>query len=208
MKNMQLFDFDSLVWLNQRKRIRETGQDGIWYRALSAFLEVIKSRNEKISWLLSNLFFDTSSGRGLDLWGARYRISRLVEESDTAYKDRIRFTLSYRRKPGTIANVRSICISILECGSEEVEVLEVYNNYDNWIMGSTIATRDYAHHAYRIYIPKTTMVKRELLKRAIDTITIGGNYPEVWEVSEEPTDIYEPRLDAGPFGEKQYYRVY
>ncbi|MEM7182715.1 MAG: hypothetical protein AAF518_17510 [Spirochaetota bacterium] len=206
---MKLFDFNSWVWKNQRRQVRDLRSDSIWYRTLETFLQILVKRSEKVTWLWDNLFFGSSYGYGLDLWGARYRIPRLVGEKDLSYKDRIRFRLSYKQIAGTTANMKSVAAELVNVSSDKIIVERVYPNHFTigGVIGSPIGTRDYAHYTYRIYIPQTDAVKRGLLLWAIKTIETAGSLYELWEYTTDDTGIKTQRLSETPEDAKSNFRL-
>ncbi|EMY06286.1 hypothetical protein LEP1GSC029_3128, partial [Leptospira interrogans str. 2002000626] len=48
MSDFFQFDFDSIVWKNQRSLIRRKGESSLWYRALKALLSILSERASRL----------------------------------------------------------------------------------------------------------------------------------------------------------------
>ncbi|EMM99114.1 hypothetical protein LEP1GSC021_4773 [Leptospira noguchii str. 1993005606] len=191
------FDFNSLVWQNLRRSIRQTSplpvpmnengtgglSNSLWYRVLFAFLIVIQERLKRSNWLYKQIWVDTADGKGLDWWGARYGLSREPGESDSSYYLRILFLAEYRRLPPTLFTKKNLITRITGLSTDQIVVEQVFDF--KYRMGDPIGTilgsRDYCFYAFRIYIPSINKKSRQNLIRILDAINIGGNVWEIWE---------------------------
>ncbi|WP_061260289.1 hypothetical protein [Leptospira interrogans] len=191
------FDFNSLVWANLRRSIRQTSplpvsinengtgglSNSLWYRVLFALLIVIQERLKRSNWLYKQIWVDTADGKGLDWWGARYGLSREIGESDSSYYLRILFLAEYRRLPPTLFTKKNLISRITGLSTDQISVEQVFDY--KYRMGDPIGTilgsRDYCFYAFRIYIPSINKKSRQNLIRILDAINIGGNVWEIWE---------------------------
>ncbi|EIE02818.1 hypothetical protein [Leptospira licerasiae] len=227
------FSFDSLIWKNMRRTIRETtpspeemNADGtgglsnsLWYRILFAFLIVLQERLNRANWLYQQIWLDSASGKGLDWWGARYGLLRSPGEKDSSYFLQILFVLEYKRLPATIATKRALISRVTGHSIDRILVEQVYD-YQYRMgdpIGSILGSRDYCFHAFRIYVPSTNKTNRQNLIRILNATNIGGNVWEVWEeldsldplpVSSEGQVWKGTKLSEGPLGSERYWLVY
>lgn len=202
------FDFGSLIWANMRRRIRALGPDSFWYRFLSALLLVLSERVTRANWLLRQIWFETSDGSGLILWGQRWGIPPLYGEDLDAYRNRIIEERAHLRNP-TNATRKAIVSQILGEPVADVEIVRVYDHV--WTVGgpvgSPIASRDYAMTAYHIYAPAPIVddlaERGARIRRLIDRITVGAGWPEIYfnaGVGSVPSSgqTVGRRIDAAP----------
>ncbi|EMY04933.1 hypothetical protein LEP1GSC029_1866 [Leptospira interrogans str. 2002000626] len=108
MSDFFQFDFDSIVWKNQRSLIRRKGESTLWYRALKALLSILSERASRLSWLYRQMWLETSDTIGLVLWGVRYKIEKRPGESDDSYRTRLLLAKLFRLSVPTVATKRQV----------------------------------------------------------------------------------------------------
>lgn len=214
------FDFYRQVWANLRFKIRSilNPENSLWYKSLSAFLLVMQTRKEQVQWLYEQRYLESSSGRGVDWWGARYSLQRRPGESDELFKLRILFAKEIRRIPGTIARKKSLISILANLPIESIQIQFPYNHQFRVGDKSTliVGSRNYIHYAYRIYIKPIAREQRQNVIQMLESVNIGGSYWEIWEElsglsSYDTSDgqLYKGmKLSESPHGLSKYYLVY
>lgn len=205
----RVYDFYTWVWMNMRRAIRSLGVGSLWYRSLDALLGVLVNRSLKAEWLLNQIFIETASGRGLDMWGKRYLLYRNLGESDYDFRVRILIEYAIRKKSPSGTQRIDILSKVLKIDTSEIRVVNVYDYVFRvgGIVGKVCGTRNYDFFTYRIYLPALT---EDMINRAIwvmNYMNIGGNVPELW-VRDETGDVLDVPLYEPLTNPKLRYKVY
>lgn len=175
-----LFDFAGFVWSNLRLSVRRLGVESVWYKTLFALTSVFGKYSEKASWMYNQIWLDTATDNGLDLWGRRYRVSR-IGESDDDYRIRILQKKAINTSGVSLSDKRGYIASIL---GTDVSNVTINNNIrlSGFGMGSAIGgmvrSRNYTIYGFVIDIPfLITAAKRARMIELVKDTNLGGNYP-------------------------------
>lgn len=160
-----------------------TGETSLWYKLTFAATILLNDRSDRAEWLRNQIWLDSSSDIGLDLWGQRFGIPRNYGELDDDYRARI---ILERMIGGDASNKsrQQILQAIMGIDPAQIRIERVID--DHFAMGapigSPVGSRDYAMHVYRIYAPCPTDYQDRVDKvsKMLDKINIGGNYWELW----------------------------
>ena len=184
MNNRFSFSFVSFTWKNLRRKIRSLSSESVWFRVLSSLLQILSERSTRASWLYNQIWLESSSDYGLTLWGQRYGIPRLLNETDSDYKDRIFRERMFVGNGATNASRKKAIAFILGIPTTQIEIKQIRNFFGcGGVIGSPVGDLDYLKHIYRIYItgvenPEPTQIEK--LFSILDSINVGGNVPELW----------------------------
>lgn len=138
------FDFDSIVWKNQRSLIRKLGVDSFWYKVLRSILSILNERAVRLSWLYRQMWLETSDGFGLILWGARYKIEKLPGESDDSYRSRLLLAKLFKMSIASVSSKKQIIQFSTGLNPEEIRYFKVYNSEEAkncFVMGGALDQR-------------------------------------------------------------------
>ncbi|WP_061223639.1 hypothetical protein [Leptospira weilii] len=189
MSDFFSFDFDSVVWKNQRSLIRKKGEISLWYRVLKALLSILSERASRLSWLYRQMWLETSDTTGLVLWGVRYKIEKLPGESDDLYRTRLLLAKLFKLSVPTVATKRQVIQYATSLPADQISYVKLYTSEEGktgFKMGSEVdremIPRKYILNRYRFLFPKLSdSFDRNGLSKAVDAVNVGGNVPELWE---------------------------
>ncbi|WP_036067407.1 hypothetical protein [Leptospira noguchii] len=189
MSDKFTFDFDSIVWKNQRSLIRKLGMDSFWYKVLRSILSILNERAVRLSWLYRQMWLETSDGFGLILWGARYKIEKLPGESDDSYRSRLLLAKLFKMSIASVSSKKQIIQFSTGLNPEEIRYFKVYNSEESkncFVMGGALdqrmMSRKYILFRCRFFFPKLPdSLNRSALVQSIENVNIGGNVCELWE---------------------------
>ncbi|AXR64501.1 hypothetical protein [Leptospira mayottensis] len=189
MSDFFQFDFDSTVWKNQRSLIRKKGTESFWYRALNSILKILEDRASRLSWLYRQMWLETSDTTGLVLWGVRYKIEKLPGESDESYRTRLLLAKLFKLSVPTVATKRQVIQYAIGLPADEISYVKLYTSEEGksgFRMGSEVdrkmLPRKYILTRYRfLFSGLSEFFDRKGLSKAMDSVNVGGNVPELWE---------------------------
>lgn len=189
MSDKFTFDFDSIVWKNQRSLIRKLGMDSFWYKVLRSILSILNERAVRLSWLYRQMWLETSDGFGLILWGARYKIEKLPGESDDSYRSRLLLAKLFKMSIASVSSKKQIIQFSTGLNPEEIRYFKVYNSEESkncFVMGGALdqrmMSRKYLLFRCRFFFPKLPdSLNRSALVQSIENVNVGGNVCELWE---------------------------
>lgn len=182
-----VFDFYNWVWVNLRVSIRRLGSDSIWYKTLFALLSVFGNYTTKANWIYLQIWLETATENGLDLWGLRYGIRRLTGESDSDFRNRILLQKAIKTSGITLLQKRQYIANILG-----VDISQIIVQNQTWntslamggTIGSFISSRNMTVYGYKIFVPIITVPsKRQRMVDLINATNLGGNYPMFFEAT-------------------------
>lgn len=196
-----IFDFEKWTWANLRISIRRLGANSVWFKTLDALLGIFTAYAEKASWIYIQIWLDTATENGLDLWGRRYGVSRYNNELDSDYKIRILERKVINTSGVSLYGKRQYIASIL---GVDVSLITITKNTDlpkmsmGGAIGRFVGSRNYTIYGYTIRIPFliTDAIKRQRMIDLVMATNIGGNYP----VFVELVDSYEPAYMGSVMG--------
>lgn len=195
------FDFDSVVWKNQRSLIRKLGDSSLLYKFLKSILSILSERAARLSWLYRQMWLETSDGFGLILWGARYKIAKLPGETDESYRSRLLLAKLFKMSIASVSSKRQVVQFSTGLNSDEIRYSKVYETEESkncFVMGDSIdgrmMSRKYILFRYRFLFPKLSdSFDRDALVRSMENVNVGGNVCELWEDKGE----FEPFVMGG-----------
>ncbi|PJZ41233.1 hypothetical protein CH370_13455 [Leptospira kmetyi] len=210
MSDKFIFDFDSVVWKNQRNLVRKLGDSSLWYKFLKSVLSILNERAARLSWLYRQMWLETSDGFGLILWGARYKIAKLPGETDELYRSRLLLAKLFKLSIASVSSKRQVVQFSTGLNSDEIRYSKVYETEESkncFVMGGPIdgrmMSRKYVLFRYRFLFPKLSdSFDRAELVRSMENVNVGGNVCEFWE--EQGT--FEPFVMGGSVSNKFHSR--
>lgn len=174
-----------------RRSIRALGPASQWYMQLRVFLLVMDQRAVMASWTYNQIWLESATDIGLDLWGVRYQIQRNAGEQDESYRERLIVERAFRDGKSDLQSKRKRLIQYLgDVDSADVKIQSVYNlpvAKESFYMGGPIDqpnyTRKYILFRYWIELPALSggPTTRQKIVGLIAQLNIGGNIPEFRE---------------------------
>lgn len=213
-----VFDFYNSVWVNLRVSIRRLGVDSVWYKTLEALVSVFSGYTTKANWIYAQIWLETATENGLDLWGLRYGIRRLTGESDNDFRNRIIQRKLINTTGIPISQKRQYIADVLGIDVSEVIIQNQTGNQSMAMgetIGSLVSSRNYTVYGYVIKIPAITdSGKRQRMVELISSTNIGGNYPVFSEYSGSYESLSMGGLMGGMirprigYGDGNVYSIY
>ncbi len=183
------FNFDNF-FQSMRRSIRQLGINSQWYNQLKVFLSILSVKTQKLNWLYSQLFLDTSTDQGLLAWGVRYGIERKPLENDEDYRRRLIIERDLRIASSLSLSLKASILAIIAgIQKSQVSITTVYSSKDGkstFRMGGKLGqhnmTRKYMLYRYLISLPALALnANRSALLKAALQMNYAGNIPEFRE---------------------------
>ncbi len=187
------YSFQNWIWKNLRRSIRLLPQTSLWYIFLESLFSYFESLIDLANWLYDQIDLNTSSGIGLNLWGKRYGLQRLVDESDLDFKNRILYNLLIYRNNLTRKRRREILSEIFGIPVDDIFIYNFTNTFTSKIgdrLAYSIYSRKAELYTYQVIFPRElTTLERERVIEFMSRTNLGGNLP-IFKETLLPRDLF------------------
>lgn len=188
------YSFQNWIWKNLRRSIRLLPQTSLWYIFLESLFRYFESLISLANWLYDQIDLNTASGIGLNLWGKRYGLQRLVDESDLDFKNRILYNLLIYRNSLTRKRRREILSELLVIPVEDILIYNFTNTSVSKVgdpLPYVVGSRKAELYTYQVIFPRElTTLERGRVIEFMSRTNLGGNLP-VFRETLAPKELFK-----------------